>query len=705
MIIFMVNDIISYNNSNEVIKERILWIDSKYQYCFTIKLHTNKMIIQRKEIRDIEDTIEISTDITNELISIEDDFEKKHKDSMEKKFEIIKYIMSECPEPYIFDRKYRGKVIIDATNKFNLSNTVIYKYLRLYFQGGKLKSSLLPKYSNSGGAGKERVFSRKTGRHSYEEIISDKKIGIIITDNIKNIFEMVLNKYYRNQKEISINQVYKLMIKDYFSDIIDGELIVKNKYQIPTFNQFYYWVKNKRNIKLDIKKRLGERKYELKYRQLPSNTLKQVLGPGSRYEIDSTIGDVYLVSRIDRSKVLGRPTVYLVIDVFSRLITGMHITLKNPSWECAASAIYNCSEDKVLFCEKYGIKITNDEWPAQGLPSIILADRGELIGPIGEPIISKLNIALENTPTGRGDRKPIVEQTFHRINTRIKALLPGAVKKNYRERGDRDYRFDARLDIYEYTQLVLVAIKNINKSLLDEYKLTSEMIADGIRAIPIELWKWGMVNRTGKLRKINNDILKFHLMKKGTASVTERGIKYKKMIYTTKLAEENGWFELARIKGYKNIPIVFDDNDMTYIYIYDEIANKYIECKLRDEYGICPNLTLFEIEGFQFSSVVENSKSQDYKNQIDAEMYSEIDRIMNANLEKTNGKTMKMSIENMKNNKKLEVKQDYKSSKENDLNKNFENNLTNDDNVEDETTLRELDVLNNIRMRRKINEK
>lgn len=54
----------------------------------------------------------------------------------------------------------------------------------------------------------------------------------------------------------------------------------------------------------------------------------QVLGPGSRYEIDATIADIYLVSDSDRACIVGRPTIYFVVDVFSRMVVGFILVLR-----------------------------------------------------------------------------------------------------------------------------------------------------------------------------------------------------------------------------------------------------------------------------------------------------------------------------------------------------------------------------------------
>ena len=58
---------------------------------------------------------------------------------------------------------------------------------------------------------------------------------------------------------------------------------------------------------------------------------------------------------------------YAIIDVYSRLVTGIYVGLEGPSWIGAMMALDNMIEDKVEYCKKYGIKITEEEWPSYKL--------------------------------------------------------------------------------------------------------------------------------------------------------------------------------------------------------------------------------------------------------------------------------------------------------------------------------------------------
>lgn len=60
----------------------------------------------------------------------------------------------------------------------------------------------------------------------------------------------------------------------------------------------------------------------MKRRPLLGNPTAESLGPCSRFQIDATVLDVYVRSRRARRPIVGRPTLYVVIDVFSRLIVG-----------------------------------------------------------------------------------------------------------------------------------------------------------------------------------------------------------------------------------------------------------------------------------------------------------------------------------------------------------------------------------------------
>ncbi len=173
--------------------------------------------------------------------------------------------------------------------------------------------------------------------------------------------------------------------------------IIKSIEEIPTFGQFRYWLEKERDIKKEISSRQSPKKYEQSHRGIIGDSTSEAMGPGY-FEIDATVGDIYLVSRYNRDWIIGRPVIYFVIDRFSRMIVGMYVGLDGPSWSGAMMAVANTSSNKKVFCKEYGIEIEEEDWPVHFLPEILLADRGELEGSNIQTLINVFGIKVQNTP-------------------------------------------------------------------------------------------------------------------------------------------------------------------------------------------------------------------------------------------------------------------------------------------------------------------
>ncbi len=73
--------------------------------------------------------------------------------------------------------------------------------------------------------------------------------------------------------------------------------------------------------------------------------------------------------------------------------------------------------------------------------------------------------------------------------------MPGVINSEYRERGERDYRLDAKLDTYSFTKAIIKTILyHNNHRFLENYNREEMMIEDDIEPIPINLWNWGIAN-------------------------------------------------------------------------------------------------------------------------------------------------------------------------------------------------------------------
>lgn len=434
-----------------------------------------------------------------------------------------------------------------------------------------------------------------------------------------------------------MKETYTLILRDFYSDTFKEDNEIKHKVwdksRIPTYNQFYYWFKKSEDIKKDIIFRESKKEFDLKNRELLSNSKQETDGPGTRFQIDATIADIYLVSSLNRNRIIGRPVVYAIIDVFSRLITGIYVGLEGPSWVGAMMALDNMVEDKVEYCKKYDIEVEEGQWPSKHLPEIIIADRGEFEGYSVENLINNLNIKIENTSPYRGDLKGIVERNFRTTNKKIKHKTPGSIQKEFRKRGDRDYRLDATLTLVEFTRIYINIVLHHNNKIIEKYPMDKEMIADEIVATPLNLWKWGIENTKGRLKIIDRELFRLNILPKGKASISRSGIRFKGLYYSSEKAIQEQWFINHKVRS---IEIVYDSRNMNKIYIPYNNGRKFDECYLVDisiQYKDC----LLEEVIFNQESEAELRERELWKqNQNSINLEKEIEAIVkNAKKEKS----------------------------------------------------------------------
>jgi hypothetical protein len=177
-------------------------------------------------------------------------------------------------------------------------------------------------------------------------------------------------------------------------------------------------------------------------RGLRGHAHDDVPGPGYVYAIDSTIGDIYLRSSIDASWIVGRPIVYIVVDVWSTAIVGFYVCLEGPSWRTAKLALFSTFGDPMLVASLWGSPHGLMLDPVPGVPGMLLCDRGEYLsmGASADSVTIGMNTAFN--PPYRPDLKGPVE-VLHRIakDEQIRSFLPGAIDARRRE---YDLRTDPR---------------------------------------------------------------------------------------------------------------------------------------------------------------------------------------------------------------------------------------------------------------------
>lgn len=306
-------------------------------------------------------------------------------------------------QPESFDPRRRAAMIRTRVSETGTSRYSLYRLLRRWWQRGMTPAALTPDYANSGAPGKRRA-DRGVKRGGPVRYGPE---GLNVDDEVRAAFRDSVTRYFAMNKKLNVTDCYHKCLELHFCDLMINEETGRQepilRHAYPSLRQFRYWLERDNDLFALARKRRTPRVYDKGSRAILGTSLDEVIGPGSRYQIDATIADIYLVSRFDRRKIVGRPVVYVVIDVFSRMIAGLYVGLEGPSWVGAMMALANAASPKATWCRQFGVEISEADWPCHSLPSVLLADRGEMLGAAADTLIQRFGIRIENSAPYRAD--------------------------------------------------------------------------------------------------------------------------------------------------------------------------------------------------------------------------------------------------------------------------------------------------------------
>ena len=535
------------------------------------------------------------------LLVAEENIGKEHLSRRDKNYELIESIISDRGFLFDYATKKRVPHLAKYAEKVGIDRKALSRLLTQFWRYGQDKMALLPAYSKSGGLGKDRRPTDKPlGSPKQPRTVAvERAVKFIVTDIDKNKFTKALKKYYLKQTGLTLSKTYKNMLIDSYAD----EVRLANAYGkppvVPTLKQFSYWSKKIFSKDEFIKNRTSENDHLRNKRGLLGSVIQDSYLPGAHFEIDATVADVHIVSELGSQYILGRPTIYIVVDRASRMIVGMHVSLFHASWRAARQALSNCFLPKSRYCEEFGVNIDDSEWPCSHIPKDLVCDNGEMIGLQPKKALNPMT-KLSFTPPYRPDCKGVVEKRFDILNKKVIHEFLGTTRGGNVIRGSRDPRKDAIYTLKEVTFEIIKAVLEHNKSIFSDLAFSSPLLVkNDLSPTPINYWKIHLAKHKHELQAaLPHDVIS-RLLPPTQVSMTRNGIHFNGLYYSNKEIEERNLASIARSSGQWKLEARIDENTTNHIYVKLDKNKNFELCYLSPRSRMFKDKSMYESEFIQ----------------------------------------------------------------------------------------------------------
>ncbi|MGM9960931.1 MAG: hypothetical protein ACI32F_06450 [Allobaculum sp.] len=427
----------------------------------------------------------------------------------------------------------------DVCQEVGISRQVMSKIFLRYLQSGLREYALLDhrvlRKLVSGQTKGLRVDGHSPRSYNGKNILDEA--------DFKNM-DRYVKKYLKCEIK-SQTQAYLDMIDDKYSKwikILDesgNEILIRKPVEHrPTIRQFRYHLSIITTDKQRKEAKKGKRVVRNDMRAHRGTVRDGVRGPAHIVEVDAQEMDIALVSSEYPDIPVGRPILYIMIDVFSEQILGASLAMDNNSIVGLTNCFASLVEDKKELFRKYGVSFPvlsdgtsiDEIWPTNIKPKVVRYDNGsDFVSNDMRRILNELNIDARFVPPGTGSMKPLVENFFKTVKTSLDDLLAhkGLIRSTY---GSKHHE-EACLTYEDAYQVVLNHIATHNCHPLVDFTLPAQMKAKKIIPSPVNLWRYGCEEMLEPDIIPDRDEFLYHLMLPAKAKLSKMGIKRSGLTY------------------------------------------------------------------------------------------------------------------------------------------------------------------------------
>lgn len=455
--------------------------------------------------------------------------------------EIIKPLLS---------RRQRGTNFVDKiAAETGVSRATLYRWQRYYRNTGLL-SSLLPT-KRSGGRGKGRLMAE------VEAIIDD-----------------VVQNYYLTDQQPTIQDVAGEIRRlcDQAGLPMPHEHTVRKRIG---------WIEERERIS----RRRGRRAAIMQF-EPNEGTVPDADWPLAVVQIDHTKVNVIVVHEVSRQPI-GRAWITLVIDVYSRMILGMYLTLDAPSAMSAGMAVAHAILPKERWLEELGLH--DVEWLCWGVMGAIHMDNAkEFRGDMLKVACNEYGIDLLLRPVKTPHYGGHIERLMGTVSKEL-TKLPGATFSNPKERGEYDSEGRAVMTLKELEQWLVLFVAKYHHRL-----------HGGIGMSPLQKYREGLLGGNGRpprglpARRIDEEKVRLDFMPFVERTVQAYGVVVDDVHYFSDVlrpwvgASDPNNPKASRLFRFKR-----DPRDISQLYFLDPISERYFAVPYRD--ASLPPISLEEL--------------------------------------------------------------------------------------------------------------
>jgi len=303
-------------------------------------------------------------------------------------------------------------------------------------------------------------------------------------------------------------------------------------------------------------------------------------------QIDHTPADVLVVD--DRQRLpIGRPTLTVAIDVFSRGVAGFYLALDPPCALSVGLCLARAILPKETWLARQGI---DAPWPIGGLMDCVHADNApEFRGAMLQRACAEYGIDLHWRPVGRPHFGGHIERLCGTLNQAIHTL-PGTTFSNPAERGDYPSAQKAAMTLDELERWLAVYITQVYHQKLHQ----------GLGMSPLKKYQQGILGdgeRPGcGLRPLPADPerLRLDFLPYVERTVQPYGLRIDEIYYYHDVLKP--WIHAAR-PGAARAPRTFvvrrDPRDISTVFFFDPELKQYFPIPYRRL--AAPSMSLWEL--------------------------------------------------------------------------------------------------------------